>query len=187
MVTSVGKCLAEGNLSIFHSITAENARSTSEKKARGEELGCNKRVGTNEYRSGAKKAKSGDWAGGAKLTLLRQGPIFTEGGKAVGNLHADREWTETGKSRWDRIQRETFEFVFYLFEKLFLEYKRLCRNSGNSTWILITGIYSISGFGSWVTAPTGYWWKATADTHVMPTASSLQWPSHWISKTDVLF
>ena len=35
MVISIGKCLAEGNLSIFHSITAENARSTGEKKGEG--------------------------------------------------------------------------------------------------------------------------------------------------------
>lgn len=35
MVISIGKCLAEGNLSIFHFITAENARSTGENKGKG--------------------------------------------------------------------------------------------------------------------------------------------------------
>lgn len=69
-VTSIRMCIAEENLSIFHSITAENARSTSgekKKNNRGEVLECNKRVAGAECRS-----RSGRRSRPAERTALPQ-------------------------------------------------------------------------------------------------------------------
>lgn len=69
MVISIGKCLAEENLSIFHSITAENARSTGENKGKGTVISEMERLNTDLLPS---KAEQGVGAGVAKLTSLCQ-------------------------------------------------------------------------------------------------------------------
>lgn len=148
MVTSTGKCLPKGNLSILHSITAENARQTTEKKARGGEHSCDKRVVTTEYRSKSRvgrecRCRETDFVKGQVYSQIQRG---TEGRSQKGGNGSIR----AGKGRQNRTKKPTQrqQSNLWLFppQKLFQEPKNFLGYSETLLSFILPG--HSSEFGS---------------------------------------